>query len=96
MMIINVIDITDLINNFAWFRLFRIDYMQLCIINNNNDNLYGTITQPYRYKGASETTTRKQPQEALFALQFGLPVLEMVMYCSITRIMFIVSYAILT
>lgn len=55
MMIINVIDITDLINNFAWFRLFRIDYMQLCIINNNNDNLYGTIMQPFHYKGASQT-----------------------------------------
>jgi len=33
------------------------------IINNinNYDNLYGTITHPYQYKGTSQTTKRDKP-----------------------------------
>ena len=29
--------------------------------NNNYDKLYGDITQPYRYKGASQTTKCSKP-----------------------------------
>jgi len=29
--------------------------------NNNYDNLYGTVTRPYRYKGALQATTLGRP-----------------------------------
>jgi len=29
--------------------------------NNNYDNLYGAVTRPYRYKGASQATTLGRP-----------------------------------
>ena len=36
---------------------------KLIIINNNNnyDNLYGAVTRPYRYKGASQATKQGNP-----------------------------------
>jgi len=27
--------------------------------NNNDDNLYGAVTRPYRYKGASQTKSKQ-------------------------------------
>ena len=29
--------------------------------NNNYDNLYGAVTRPYRYKGASQATKQSKP-----------------------------------
>jgi len=29
--------------------------------NNNYDNLYGAVTRPYRYKGASQATKQGKP-----------------------------------
>jgi len=41
----------------AWLRESR--RLQLIeIINNNYDNLYGAVTRPYRYKGASPATIK--------------------------------------
>jgi len=35
---------------------------ELKIVSNNNyDNLYGTVTRPYRYKGASQATKQGKP-----------------------------------
>ena len=31
-------------------------FSNIYIDNNNNDNLYGAVTQPCRYKGASQST----------------------------------------
>jgi len=38
-------------------------------INNNNDNSYGTVTWPYRYKGTSQATVelRHHPRAMLLS-----------------------------
>ena len=38
--------------------------MVVLVLNNNNnnyDNLYGAVTRPYRYKGASQATKQDKP-----------------------------------
>ena len=35
--------------------------LDLNAINNNYDNLYGAVTQPYRYKDASQSTELGKP-----------------------------------
>jgi len=36
--------------------LYRIKIIELELDNNNYDNLYGAVTWPFRYKGASQAT----------------------------------------